>query len=191
LQGGAVLKNLSFLLQYIVKPRTVGAVLPSSKYLAKKMVESIDFDAAKCIVEYGPGTGVFTELILEECSPKTVIILFEMNEEFCNLLAKRFGARPNVYIVNESAANVGAKLSELGLQHADYIVSGLPFASLPQSVAVNILTQTKKCLAPKGQFITFQYSMLKWRMIGRFFDKIEVVREIRNIPPAYVLRCGN
>lgn len=186
-----MLKNLSFLLQYIVKPRTVGAVLPSSKYLAKKMVESINFDAAKCIVEYGPGTGVFTEFILEKCSPTAVIILFEMNEEFCNLLTKRFGAQPNVYIFNESAANVGAKLSELGLPHADYIVSGLPFASLPQNVAVNILMQTKKCLAPAGQFITFQYSMLKWRMIGEFFAKIEVVREIRNIPPAYVLRCGN
>jgi len=185
------MKKLSFLLQYIAKPRTVGAVLPSSKYLAKKMVESINFDAANCIVEYGPGTGVFTELILEKSRPTTTIILFEMNAEFCNLLAKRFGAQPNVYIVNESAVNVGAKLLELGLQHADCVVSGLPFASLPQTVAVNILTQTKKCLAPTGQFITFQYSMLKWKMIGKFFAKIEVVREIRNIPPAYVLRCGN
>lgn len=184
------MKNLKFLLQYIFKPRTVGAVLPSSKYLAKKMVESINFDTAKCIVEYGPGTGVFTELILASCGPATKVILFEMNEEFCNLLAKRYGTRQNVYIVNASAVNVGAKLAELGLPYADYIVSGLPFASLPQSVTVNILTQTKNCLAPAGQFITFQYSMLKKEMIGRFFSKIEVVREVRNIPPAYVLRCS-
>jgi len=184
------MKNLKFLAQYIFKPRTVGAVLPSSKHLAKKMVASINFDAAKCIVEYGPGTGVFTELILEKCDPSTTVILFEMNEDFCNLLAKRFGTRQNVHIVNESAVNVGAKLTELGLQHADYIVSGLPFASLPQDITVNILTQTKKCLSPGGQFITFQYSLLKKGKIGKFFSQIEIVRELRNVPPAYVLRCS-
>ena len=183
------MKTLKFLLQYIFKPRTVGAVLPSSKYLAKKMVESINFDAAKCIVEYGPGTGVFTELIIEKSSPAATVILFEMNEEFCNLLVKRFGTRPNVHIVNASAVNIGTKLTELGLQYADYIVSGLPFASLPQNIAVNILTATKNCLAPAGQFITFQYSLFKKGMIGRFFSQIEIVREVRNVPPAYVLRC--
>ena len=183
------MKNLKFLLQYIFKPRTVGAVLPSSKYLAKKMVASINFDAAKCIVEYGPGTGVFTELILQKCNPGTTVVLFEMNEEFCSLLAKRFGQ--NVHIVNASAANIGATLAQLGLQYADYIVSGLPFASLPQDVTVNILSQTKKCLSPRGEFITFQYSLLKKGMIGKFFTKIETVRELRNVPPAYVLRCRN
>ena len=183
------MKSLKFLLQYIFKPRTVGAVLPSSKKLAKKMVESIDFGTAKCIVEYGPGTGVFTEQILAKRLPDTTVILFEMNDEFCNLLARRFGTMQNVNIVNGSAVNVGAKLTELGLRYADYVVSGLPFASLPHEVTVNVLSQTKEHLAPGGQFITFQYSLLKRGTIGRFFPNIETVRELRNVPPAYVLRC--
>ena len=35
-------KEISFILQYIKKPRTVGAILPSSRYLANKMMENID-----------------------------------------------------------------------------------------------------------------------------------------------------
>lgn len=66
------MKFLLFLKQYITKPRTVGAVLPSSKYLTTKMIENVDFNYSSCIVEYGPGTGVFTERILK----KRKILLF-------------------------------------------------------------------------------------------------------------------
>jgi len=183
------MNSLTFLLQYIFKPRTVGAVLPSSKYLAKKMLASVDFDVAKCIVEYGAGTGVFTKRILEKRHPDTVIIVFEKNEAFYQSLTNKYGAEPNVYIVNESAENVGQHLQKCGLEYADYIVSGLPFTSLPAEVSENILVQTKKYLSESGTFITFQYSLLKMEFIRRFFISIETELEIRNIPPAYVLRC--
>ncbi len=49
-----------FLLEYIKNPSKVGAIAPSSRYLADGMIQSIDFNSAECIVEYGPGTGVFT-----------------------------------------------------------------------------------------------------------------------------------
>jgi len=181
--------KFSFLLQYIFKPRTVGAVLPSSKYLANKMVAGIDFEHAKCIVEYGAGTGVFTEKILQKRNPATTVILFEMNSTFCQTLKEKYGSECNIHIINDTAQNVGETLQACGLEYVDYIVSGLPFASLPQDVSVDILTETKKYLKPTGAFITFQYTSLKMDFIGRFFDKIEIERELKNVPPAYVLRC--
>jgi len=181
--------KLSFLLQYLFKPRTVGAVLPSSKYLAQKMVAGIDFEHAKCIIEYGAGTGAFTEKILQKRNAATTVIVFEMNSTFCQTLQEKYGSEPNVHIVNDSAQNVGAKLQEYGFEYADYIISGLPFASLPQDVSVAILAETKKYLKPTGAFITFQYTLLKMDFIGQFFDKIEIERELKNVPPAYVLRC--
>lgn len=48
------MKWLNFLKEYIKSPRTIGAVAPSSENLAKKMIESINFESAECIVEYGP-----------------------------------------------------------------------------------------------------------------------------------------
>jgi len=182
-------KQLSFVSQYVSKPKAVGAVLPSSKYLACKMVESIDFDNAECIVEYGCGTGVFTDKILQMRKTTTILMLFENNETFFQALTERYKGMPNIHIVNDSAEHVGKYLVKHNLEHADYIVSGLPFTSLPREVSVNILKESRLHLKPTGSFITFQYTLFKKDFIQQFFDDVEVVREIRNVPPAYVLRC--
>lgn len=183
------MSKLSFIKQYIMKPRTVGAVMPSSKYLARKMMRGIDFDKARCIVEYGPGTGVFTEEILKRRQNGTLVLLFERESSFCDMLREKYSGEQNLYVINDSAELVGEYLEKHGLDSADYIVSGLPFASLPQDVSVNILTQTKKHLKQEGRFITFQYTLLKKDFIGQFFKNIDITREVRNVPPAYVLCC--
>ena len=183
--------GLSFLKQYRSKPRAVGAVLPSSKYLAEKMVHNIDFDSARCIVEYGAGTGVFTDEILKFRKPDTTLLLFENNEEFYKQLNEKYSGETNVHIVNDSAEYVGKYLLEHNIVCADYIISGLPFASLPKEVSTKILEQTRKYLKPNGSFTTFQYTMLKRDFIGQFFADIVIERELRNIPPAYVFCCSN
>jgi len=183
--------GLKFLLQYVFKPRTVGAVLPSSRFLARKMVAGINFLGAKCVVEFGAGTGVFTEKIVERCGMDTTVLVFEMNESFAIPLQEKYAHLPNVHILCDSAANIGAYLQEHKFEYADYIISGLPFASLPQEVSHNILDETRRWLKPGGLFVTFQYSLLKKGLIEGYFSDIEITREYRNVPPAYVLRCGN
>jgi len=183
------MSGLSFIKQYITKPRTVGAIWPSSKYLAKKMVQDIDFDTGEYIVEYGPGTGVFTDKILKARRQSTAVLLIENNQEFYNLLVEKYSREPNMYIINGSAENVGDYMAQHKIPYADYIVSGLPFASLPQDVSTRILAQTKKHLKQGGRFITFQYTLLKKDFIAQHFGEITIRRELRNIPPAYVLSC--
>ena len=186
------IKNgLSFIKQYITKPRTVGAVLPSSKYLADEMTSNINFNKATCIVEYGPGTGVFTDNIINHKNTNTIVLLFENNLEFYNLLNDKYSDVANIHVINDSAEYVGKYLQHHGIEFADYIVSGLPFASLPQDVSIKILHQTKEYLKPGGSFITFQYTLLKKDFIEQFFPEIDVKREVRNVPPAYVFCCLN
>ncbi|AJA47677.1 phospholipid N-methyltransferase [Clostridium pasteurianum DSM 525 = ATCC 6013] len=182
---------LLFLKQYITKPRTVGAVLPSSKYLATKMIENVDFNYSSCIVEYGPGTGVFTERILKKRKKNTMVFLFETNKNFYNLIKEKYRDEPNFYIINNSAEYIGKYLKKYGICKADYIVSGLPFASLPNNISSNILTETEKYLNKHGKFITFQYTLLKKNFIEKYFNEIHIKRELRNVPPAYVLCCTN
>ena len=177
--------------QYISKPRTVGAILPSSKYLADKMIKNINFDDARYIVEYGPGTGTFTEKILEKRSNGTIVMLFEKNSAFCKMLEDNYKNEPNLYIINDSAENIEKYLLRYDIPWADYIVSGLPFASLPPNVSSDILSQTKKYLRPDGRFITFQYTLMLKNFIRHYFSKIDIEKEKRNIPPAYVFCCYN
>ena len=183
------MSKLSFILQYITKPRTVGAILPSSKYLAKKMTQNINFESAKTIVEYGPGTGVFTDRLLKLRKPDTSIFIFENNKLFCDTLKQKYEGQANFYIINDSAQHVGKYLAQHNIPFADCIISGLPFASIPESVSIDILKETKKHLGDNGKFITFQYTLLKKDFIGQFFSSVEVTRELRNVPPAYVLCC--
>jgi len=187
---GEDMSRLPFVKQYVSKPKTVGAVLPSSKYLADRIIKCINFDDARYIVEYGPGTGVFTDRMLRDRAQDTIILLFECNIEFYKILKQKYENEPNLYIVNDSAEHIGKYLAEYGISLVDYIVSGLPFASLPRDASSRILTQTRKYLKEDGRFITFQYTLTKKNFIAQFFNEIDIEREVRNFPPAYVFCCN-
>jgi phospholipid N-methyltransferase len=182
-------KSLAFFIQYLIQPRTIGAIWPSSHYLARKMVKDIAFDKTYCIVEYGPGTGIFTEQIIKNRQETTRVLLIESNKEFYRLLKSKFGSEKNVFIEHGSAEHIDVYLAKHQIPYVDYIVSGLPFASLPRVVSYNILEKTREVLGGKGRFITFQYTLFKMQLIRVFFNQIEVEREFRNMPPAYVLNC--
>ncbi|MCY6355452.1 class I SAM-dependent methyltransferase [Clostridium sp. ZS2-4] len=180
-----------FLKQYIRNPRTIGAVMPSSQALAEKMVESIDFDNAKCIVEYGPGTGVFTEKLVENKREDMPLIVIEFNEGLCEVLREKFRNEKNVHIINDSAENIDRYLEDYNIKELRYVVSGLPFASLPKEMSDNILDKTRNILDKDGQFITFQYTLFKKAYIKKFFPAINIKRVIKNFPPAYVFTCSS
>lgn len=178
-----------FLFEYIKNPKLVGAVAPSGKRLAEKMINNIDFKNAKCVVEYGPGTGVFTEKILARVKDDTIVLLVEINKEFYNILKKQYGHKKNVIIANDSAENIDKILKENDIEEVDYIVSGLPFASLPREVSCSILNKTSKLVSKNTEFITFQYSLFKLKFLREYFRNIKYKIVVQNMPPAYVIKC--
>jgi len=169
----------------------VGAIMPSSKYLAKKMIETINFSKAQYIVEYGPGTGVFTDKLINRRKNNTVILLIEYNYEFFTLLSEKYKEERNLYVIHGSAENVDKYLADYNIPYVDYVVSGLPFASLPKNISSAILKKTKSILREDGNFITFQYTLFMKQYINKYFGIINVNKEYRNMPPAYVLNCSN
>ena len=173
-----------FLREYISAPDTIGAIAPSSRYLAAAMTVSIDFDKARCIVEYGAGTGVFTREVAAGKRRDTTYIVIEQNDRFYEMLRKQ-GVR--VVLIHGDAGNVCGYLREQGFSHADYIISGLPFTSLPRQVSRRILSQTQKAMGTEGVFTTFQYTLLRKHFLEQYFNIQKIVRVWRNLPPAYVL----
>ena len=89
---------MSFLIEYIKHPRKIGAVAPSGKSLSLKMMQPIDFSAARVIVEYGPGTGSFTKELITRMKPETELIMIEQNAHFFEQLKNEFGDIKNVHI---------------------------------------------------------------------------------------------
>jgi len=178
---------LRFLIHFLKDPKNIGAVAPSGKFLAEKMMKSIQFDNAKCIVEYGPGTGSFTKEIIKRKKKETILILIETDKLFCMQLNDEFGKYDNVYIVNDSAENINKYMEQYGITSVDYIVSGLPFTLLPLKVSENIFKSTIKAISEQGYFITFQYSMVKKKLFEQYFKLVGRYFEFRNLPPAYII----
>lgn len=182
---------LKFLKEYIKHPRNTGAIAASTSQLAKGMVNGIDFDKASCIVEIGPGTGSFTREIIKRKQPTTFLLLIEINEAFYAVLQERYQNDPSVQVINGSAEHIEEYLIASNISEIDYCISGLPFASLPAKVSATILKNVMGLLKPNGQFITFQYSLFKVAFIKEYFSEVSVEKVWFNLPPAYVLSCGN
>lgn len=181
-----------FLFEYVKNVREVGAIAPSSAFLARKMCESIDFETATTLVEYGPGTGVFTDEIIKHVRPDATLVLVESNSAFYDKLRHKYKDHKQIKIMHDSAENIIAILDRLKLPQPDYVVSGLPFAALPAAASHAILSATARLLKQNsGAFITFQYTLFKRGLIESYFNDIRIKRELRNIPPAYVLTCKN
>ncbi len=175
-----------FLREYLSDPDTIGAIAPSSRHLAASMTGSVDFDQAHCIVEYGAGTGVFTREVAARKRRDTTYIVIEQNDRFYEILQKQFHGMPGVVLIHGDAGNVCGFLKEQGVRHADHVISGLPFTSLPRQVSHRILSQTQKAIGTEGIFTTFQYTLLRKTFLEHYFSIRRIVRVRRNLPPAYV-----
>jgi len=184
-----------FVKQFIKSPATVGAVVPSSRALAASMVDWIDFGAADVVVEYGPGTGVFTAEILRRLKPDATYLGFEVNSTMARHLRARF---PHITVYEDCAVNVRGRLQEHEHSAVDVIVSGLPWAIFRSELQDCILSESVEALAPGGVFATFAYLQglllpagIKFRKKLKFlFSTVETSRVTwLNLPPAIVYRC--
>ncbi len=178
----------SFIKNFWKEKKMVGAMSPSSSFLAKKMLQDIDFSTAKVIVELGPGTGVFTKKIIEKMTPDTQLFVFELNEAFIHSLQRKI-QDPRVHLIHDSAENIGQYLAEKGIKEADAVISSLPLTNFPKEVKENILDESKRIMKKEGYYVQFQYSLNAKKLIKERFSKVEIRFTPINFPPAFVYSC--
>jgi phospholipid N-methyltransferase len=147
------------------------------------MISRCDWDNCKLFVEYGPGVGTFTQHILERLAPDATLLTIDTNPDFTDYLNGKF-TDSRLQAVTGSAADVGKIVAELGFESADYILSGLPFSTLPPGVGPKIAMETAKVLRPGGAFLVYQFSPKVRQFIAPYFHRIDKGFEWRNVPPA-------
>ncbi len=168
---------------FLKHPVMVGSVIPSSKTLINKMLAPVDWENTKLFVEYGPGVGTFCRPILERLAPDATLIAIDTNPDFVDYLTREI-RDPRFHVVNGSAADVESIIAEKGFDKADYVVSGLPFSTLPDGVGDEIGAATGRVVRPGGAFLVYQFSPKCRDYIEPNFDRIDKDREWWNIPPA-------
>ena len=181
------MSTLTFIVQSVCKPRKTGSVVPSSRFLVKKMVAPIDFDNAKILVECGAGNGCITKELLRRMRPDARLLSFELNVKLYDLVARI--EDPRFTPIHADAATMGQQLKTYNLPRPDYIVSGLPLASMPHKARVSVLEEIATVLKPGGAFIQFQYSLYSYKHLRGMFEDVDRYFTLLNIPPAVVYVC--
>lgn len=174
---------LQFLRGFIKHPVMVGSVIPSSKVLIDKMLAPVDWANCKLFVEYGPGVGTFTQRILDHMAPDATLLTIDTNPDFTEFLNRKF-TDSRLRAVTGSAADVREIMRDIGFEEADYILSGIPFSTLPPGVGPSIAKQTADALRPGGAFLVYQFSPKVRQFIAPHFARVDKGFEWRNVPPA-------
>lgn len=179
---------LLFARNFFRHPRMLGSIIPSSRFLIKELLQPIDWNQARVIVEYGPGVGVITEEILRRMRSDAILIAIEMNPDFVTHLRS---ALPDerLQVVEGSAEAVGEVLERFGRGKANYIISGIPFSTIPAAVRERILRNTSDALAPQGAFLVFQFSTRVLEDLQRVFHYVRRKFEPLNVLPAHLFFC--
>ena len=172
-----------FAREFLRHPRMLGSVVPSSRRMTDKLLAPVAWEKARLFVEYGPGIGNISVEVLRRMHPEAKLVLFELNDEFATFLRTRI-RDPRLIVQHRSAADVGTVLAEHGLGEADYIISGIPFSTMPETIGTAIADATQAALKPGGQFLVDQFSPKVEEFLTPRFSRIENDFEAVNIPPA-------
>lgn len=185
----------TFIKTFLSHPGQVGAIVPSSRYLAAEMVHWIEWPKVQAVVEYGPGTGVFTRSILHCLPPEAKFFAIERSPELAAVVRD---CCPQVKVFEDSVENVAELCRQQQIEQVDAVLCGLPWASFPEPLQDRCLSALMDVLRPGGQFVSFAYWQgmalpAAWRFrrkLDEYFSDVHRSATVwRNLPPAFVYRC--
>jgi phospholipid N-methyltransferase len=180
-----LLERVQFLRAFVMHPRQVGAVLPTSQRAVSDMLALAPLEAATLVVELGAGTGSHTQAVLDRLGPQARLIAFEIDPALAQVLRAKV-SDPRLQVVAGSAETV---VEVLDGARPEVVVSALPFTSLPAGIGKVILQRAAGVLAPGGTLLVLQYSPLIVPELHRLFGSVRRRVCLRNVPPAWLFAC--
>ena len=174
--------KLRFFKGLVSQPKTVGAIVPTSIYMAKRMASVANPASGLPVLELGPGTGVVTRALLRRGIAPEKIFAVEYSSEFCAHLKK---AMPKVNLIQGDAFDLDATLGKEGASHFDCVISGLPLLNFSMAKRISLLEDVLNRL-PRGRpFLQFSYGPVAPIPSGHGHYSVKRFGwEFRNIPPA-------
>lgn len=178
--------RLAFFKGFLDRPKQVGSIIPSSRFMERRIVKTLGLEDAKLVVELGPGTGGTTKAVLRALAPDARLLAIEINPMFIPLLEKV--GDPRLIVHQGSATDIPAILAEHGLEKPDVIFSGIPFSTMPRPLGKAILESARDVLAPGGRFVAYQFRDRVHTLGVEVFGRASRQLELLNVPPMRVWR---
>jgi len=176
-----------FIAAWMRSPKDMGALLPSSRSLAKAMVAQVNLDVPGIIIELGAGTGVMTHALLQKGIPAERLIVIERDQHLHEVLSAQF---PGLNVLCEDAMNLEKVLAKMGISQVCAIVSSLPFITLPKPIGHVIQSQMAKVIGRDGNIVQFTYGLQspinkdQLKKCGLSSKRSKIV--VANVPPAHI-----
>ena len=169
---------------FLRQPALIGSVIPSSRFLERRIVEAAGIAHSRMVVELGPGTGGTTRAILRALPRRAHLLAIEINPEFVNYLKAYPDPRLGVYL--GSAEHIRGALETFDHTRPDAVVSGIPFSTMSAEIGRKILREIWACLAPGGRFVSYQLMHRVAFLEPVLLGDPHVQLELLNIPPLRV-----
>ena len=179
-------EHVAFLRGFLQRPQQVGSVIPSSRFLERRVVDLADIKAATTVVELGSGTGGTTQAILCALRADAVLLSIEINPAF-HAFIKRI-RDPRLVAHLGSAVSLREIMRRHNLTQADAVISGIPFSTMDRDSATRIPEAISSVLAPGGRFVAYQVRRRVETLCRPHLGEAQVALEFLNIPPIWVFR---
>jgi phospholipid N-methyltransferase len=198
----------NFLREFRRHGRTTGALLPSSRFLARALVSEIRKPRSPArILEVGPGTGSVTQEILRYLLPDDRLEAVEINSRFVRFLRRRIEQEWIYRYRRDQLQIIEAAVEDLpGEGLYDFIISGLPLNNFPVAQVHEIFNAYGRLLKPGGTLTYYEYVLVRQlqtpfvtrrerrrlrrvgQVVGGYIRSFQVRRQriLINVPPAVV-----
>jgi phospholipid N-methyltransferase len=178
--------RLAFFQGFLKRPREVGSIIPSSRFLERRVTRTAGLADASFVIELGPGTGGTTRSFLSSMKPTAKLLAIEINPRFVRVLRRHPDPRLLVHL--GSATDLRAILDQLDLPAPDAILSGIPFSTMARPLGFEILRAVHDVLEPGGCFVAYQVRDRVETLGREVFGHPSVQTELLNVPPMRVYR---
>lgn len=175
---------------FLTQGKRIASFAPSSRFMARKILDGIDWSKANSIVELGAGTGPITAEMVKNANPKTKLVVIELDPVLCGRLQDRFRGTPNVEVILGDATKFGELLAARGIPKVDHVLSGLPLPSFPAEARDAILEMSARTINEGGTFRQLTVMpLIYYKMYRRYFEDVRFRFVPFNLPPGGVYVC--
>lgn len=179
-------RHLDFFRGFLRNPEQVGSIIPSSRFLERRIISLAELGSARTVVELGPGTGGTSRAILQAMPADARLLVIDVEPKFIEIL-KSLGD-PRLIAHTGSAVDLTAILKQHGLESPDVVISGIPFSTMPRSVGNAIIEAIRDNLALGGRFVAYQFRGHVGRLARPVLGNPGVAFELLNVPPMRLYR---
>lgn len=175
-----------FFLHWLRSPLGIGALLPSSRPVARALARGIVLSRPGMVLELGGGTGSVTGALLETGCPPERLVVVERAPDLAALLRRRF---PSVTVLSGNACEIDALLDGAGVTQLATVVSSLPIKWFALAEQRSVIEPCFDRLGAGGHFLQLTNALtspLPMAQLG--IDGVEVTRVWRQLPPVQIWR---